>query len=402
MSKGKIAIIFILAALIVLTVVCGVVFYQVPFDYDLGSLHAVDNDVVLLSADDPLNKSDSPALAKVKDGAISTEDFRVLLLTDVHLCEVKQPTKETIERFTAWIYAEKPDLIVLGGDTLNGLNDRVRVEQFRTLMDKFHIYWAPVLGNHEGDRSVLMTSRKEVVKIWSASPWCLMESDVKQTADGRTVDGYGNYVVSILGADGYIKDSLFMLDNGSKLMKKSEYEKWGVNKKADTAISTAQVDWYNETYLAMKEKNGGELTHMCVIHKPLQELGEAVYLPADTKYGEVADWAFSYKGIAAGWELVDGTLRDTVHCPPYRDGNLYAALTLNHAKAVFFGHDHVNDLTLYNPNDDIYLTYIRLTTVKENVPDAEGYNILTVKANGGYDYRAYKTDGTLDAELFEK
>ena len=99
---------------------------------------------------------------------------------------------------------------------------------------------------------------------------------------------------------------------------------------------------------------------------------------------------------------MDGTLRDTVHCPPYRDGNLYAALTLNHAKAVFFGHDHVNDLTLYNPNDDIYLTYIRLTTVKENVPDAEGYNILTVKANGGYDYRAYKTDGTLDAELFEK
>ena len=76
------------------------------------------------------------------------------------------------------------------------------------------------------------------------------------------------------------------------------------------------------------------------------------------------------------------------------------ALVANGARAVFFGHDHVNDLTLYNRTDDIYLTYIRLTTVKEEIPDAEGYNILTVGAHGGYDYRAYKPDGTLDAELF--
>ena len=402
MSKGKLAAIICICALIVIVIVCGVVFYQVPFDYDIGSIHAVENDVVFLTADDPLNNSGSPALAKVKDGVISSEDFRILFLTDVHLCEQKAPTRRTIERMVTWIYEEKPDLIILGGDTLNGLNDRVRVEQFRTMMDRFGIYWAPVLGNHEGDRPFLMTSREEVVKIWSASPLCLMESDVKTTADGRTVDGYGNYVVSVLGADGYIKDAFFMLDNGSKLMKKSDYEKWEVEKKADTAISAAQVDWYNETYSAMKEKNGGELTHMCVIHKPLQELGEAVTLPADTEYGKPAAWAFSAKGVEEGWEVVDGTLRDTVHCPPYTDGELYDALVSNHAKAVFFGHDHVNDLTLYHPTDDIYLTYIRLTTVKENVPDAEGYNILSIHATGGYRYRAYKTNGALDAELFDE
>lgn len=400
MSNGKIAAIISISALILIVIACGVVFYQVPFDYDLGSIHTVENDVVFLSADDPLNNSGSPALAKVKDGAISNEDFRILFLTDVHLCEQKEPTRLTIERMVNWIYSEKPDLIILGGDTLNGLNDRVRVEQFRTLMDKFGIYWAPVLGNHEGDRPFLMTSRKEVVRIWSASPLCLMESDVKQTADGRTVDGYGNYVVSVLGADGYIKDAFFMLDNGSKLMKKSEYEKWNVNKKADTAISAAQVDWYNETYQAMKAKNGGALTHMCVIHKPLQELGAAVSVTAG-KYGEEANWTFSAKGTEEGWEIVDGTLRDNIHCPPYTDGELYDALTTNHAKAVFFGHDHVNDLTLYRPTDDIYLTYIRLTTVAENIPDAEGYNILSIHAAGGYAYRAYKPDGALDANLFE-
>ena len=97
---------------------------------------------------------------------------------------------------------------------------------------------------------------------------------------------------------------------------------------------------------------------------------------------------------------MDGDLRDKIHCPPYTDGDLYAALVKNGARAVFFGHDHVNDLTLYNRDDDIYLTYIRLTTVYEHSPDAEGYNIMTVGATGGYDYRAFKPDGSLDAELF--
>ncbi len=402
MSKAKLAAVIVLGVLIVAIVVCAIVFYQVPFDYDLSDIRPIKGDVVLLSAGDPLNKSGSPALAKVKDGVISDEDFRILFMTDNHLCERKDPTRETIERMVEWISSEKPDLIILGGDTLNGLNDRVRVEQFRTLMDKFEVYWAPVLGNHEGDRPALMTHRDEVVRYWSESQWCLMESDTKVTADGRTVDGYGNYVVSILGSDGYIKDAFFMLDNGSKLMEKEEYEKWGVTKKADTAISAAQVDWYKETYSAMKAKNGGTLTHMCVIHKPLQDFAAAISLPGEIEYGEVLDWSFTDQAIADGWKHVDGDLRDKIHCPPYTDGDLYGALTENGAEAVFFGHDHVNDLTLYNEQKDIYLTYIRLATVKENTPDAEGYNILSLHAGGGYVYRAYLANGSLDALLFSK
>ena len=400
MTKGKIISIGLLTLAILLIAVCAVVFYQVPFDYDLDSIKAIPNDVTLLPADHPLNHSGSPALAKVSNDAISEADFRILFLTDVHLCELKDPTKRTIERFVKWIETEKPDLIILGGDTLNGLNDRVRVEEFRDLMDRFHIYWAPVLGNHEGDRPFLMTSRKKVVEIWSKSPYCMMESDTKHTADGRTVDGYGNYALSVLGADGLIKNTFFFLDNGSKLMAKADYEKWGVTKKADTAISLSQVDWYQETYAEMKAKNGGSLTHMCVIHKPLQDFAAAISIPSDFTYGEPIDWTFSFKGTEEGWEYVDGDLRDVIHCPPYTDGKLYQALAANGAKAVFFGHDHVNDLTLYNRNDDIYLTYIRLTTVKEETPDAEGYNILSIAKDGAYTYRAFKTDGSLDAELF--
>ena len=398
---GKIAIIVVLAVLLVLIAACMVVFYQVPFDYDISSIKPISTDVRLLSATDPLNKSGSPALAKIKDGVISTEDFRILFLTDVHLSERQDSTRKTIERMVSWIESEKPDLIILGGDTVNGLNDRIRVEQFRDLMDAFGIYWAPVLGNHEGDRPApLMTTRKKVVEIWSASSLCMMESDEKHTADGRVVEGYGNYALSILGADGYIKNAFYFLDNGSKLMKKTDYEKWDMEKKADTAISEAQVDWYKETYAAMKEKNGGTLTHMCVIHKPLQILGDAIAVPANVTYGEVTSWTYTFQGAGQNWEYVDGDLRDKIHCPPYTDGDLYAALVKNGARAVFFGHDHVNDLTLYNRDDDIYLTYIRLTTVYEHIPDAEGYNIMTVEATGGYDYRAFNPDGTLDAELF--
>ena len=399
MSKAKKVVIILLSLLIVIVIACGIVFYPIPFDYDLGSISAIPSDVRLLSANDPLNHSGSPALAKIKDGAISDDPFRILFLTDVHLCELQTPTRRTIERFVGWVQAEKPDLIILGGDTLNGLNDSVRVRQFRTLMDRFQIYWAPVLGNHEGDRAVLMTSRKKLVEIWSESPYCLMESDTKKTSDGKTVDGYGNYVLSILGSDGLATNAFFFLDNGSKVTDEAECKKWNVKKKADTAISLAQVQWYQETYAAMKEKNGGALTHMCVIHKPLQELGAAVEITGKIDYGVPTEWHFTEEAESAGWTLIDGTLRDKIHCPPYTDGKLYDALAENGAKAVFFGHDHVNDLTVKTP-DGIYLTYIRLTTVSENIPDAEGYNVLTIRANGSYDYRAYRPDGTEDALLF--
>jgi len=402
MTSGKIALVIVLGVLLVATVAFGIITHQVPFDYDIESIAPLESDLILLSADDPLNKSGSPALAKVKDGVISDEDVKILFLTDVHLCERQASTRETIERVVSYVKRAKPDLIILGGDTLNGLNDRVRVYQFRNLMDAFGVYWAPVLGNHEGDRPLMMTDRDRVVEIWSASPRCLMESDTKYTSDGRVVDGFGNYVVSVLGADGYIKNSFFMLDNGGKV-KKAEYPKWGIpagTKKADVAISAAQVDWYKETYASMKAKNGGALTHMCVIHKPLQEMGAAITIPENFTYGEVLEWTFTDEAVAAGWTKVDGDLRDKIHCPPYTDGALYDALTENGAKAVFFGHDHVSDLTIYNTEDDIYLTYIRLTTVTEEIPDAEGYNVMTISPSGDYVYVAYKVDGTEDAELF--
>ena len=403
MTKGKITLLIVLGILLVVTVVFGVITHQVPFDYDIASIAPLESDLTLLSANDPLNKSGSPALAKVKNGVISDEEVKILFLTDVHLCERQEPTRATIERMVSYIEREQPDLIILGGDTLNGLNDRVRVYQFRNLMDAFGVYWAPVLGNHEGDRPLFMTDRDRVVEIWSASSLCLMESDTKYTSDGRRVDGYGNYVVSVLGADGYIKNAFFMLDNGGKL-KKSEYAKWGIAKgtrKADVAISAAQVDWYKETYAAMKKDNGGELTHMCVIHKPLQEMAAAITLPTSVTYGEVVeDWSFTAEAVAAGWTKVDGDLRDKIHCPPYTDGKLYDALVANGAKAVFFGHDHVSDLTLYNTQDDIYLTYIRLTNVDDDAPEAEGYNVMTISSDGAYAYNAYEPNGTLDAALF--
>ena len=403
MTKGKIASLLILGVILIAVAVVAVVMRQVPFKYDFDTIAPIESDLTLLSAEDPLNHSGSPALAKVREGKITEEEVKILFLTDVHLCERQDSTAETIARLVSYVEREQPDLIILGGDTLNGLNDKVRVYQFRNLMDKFGIYWAPVLGNHEGDRPLFMTNRDKVVEIWSASPYCLMESDVKHTADGRIVDGYGTYVLSVLGADGFIKNAFFMLDNGGKL-EKSDYAKWGIDKdrkKVDVAISAAQVDWYKETCAAMKEKNGGALTHMCVIHKPLQEMGAAILLPEELTYGEVIeDWDFTTEAKAAGWTRVDGDLRDKIHCPPYTNGKLYDALVANGAKAVFFGHDHVSDLTLYNATDDIYLTYIRLTTVTEEIPDAEGYNVMTISPNGAYAYNAYKVDGTLDAELF--
>ena len=140
MKKGKKIALWIGGiALVAVVIVMAIIVYPEPLYYDFDSIKPIESDVVLLAADDPLNQSGVPALAKVKNGVISDEPFKILFLTDVHLCERKAPTTATIDRMVKWVEQEQPDLIILGGDTLNGLFDSVRVRQVADMMDRFNV-----------------------------------------------------------------------------------------------------------------------------------------------------------------------------------------------------------------------------------------------------------------------
>lgn len=389
LSKKSIIMIIIGAILAVaITVICCIAFYRVPIVYDIKGIVPIENNVLKLSKDDKKNPSSFVSLVKMKNGEPSNEDFRVILFTDLHICELRERSTKTVDYMVKAIQKEKPDLVLIAGDTMNGLNNHKRVKQFGAIMEKLGVYWAPVLGNHEGDRKLLM-NREKNVKVWSEFEYCLMESDTKLTQNGETVWGHGNYAFNILSSDYKIVQSFIMLDSGNKVSA-DDSQKLSISPKSSDFIKETQIQWYKETITKINAENGQPVESMLCVHIPLPEYSYAINFDEDNlKIGSINE----------GWELVYGKAIEKVSCSEYNSG-MYKALVEYGTRAVLCGHDHLNDFTVYNSEDNIYLVYLRNSTyssydiitkgISDNINDQlQGYNILTLKMDGRFSLTSY-------------
>ena len=175
-SIKKIIIAAISLILVVsIAVACAIIFVPVKLDVDIDSIEPVGTTVRIIEASEnnpvSIYKEDS-------DGEISDEAFKILSFTDTHLDANKEKGACTMKYFIANIQKEKPDLVVIDGDTVTGVINRKRAEMFAEVMEKLGVYWITTLGNHEGDNA-LSLSREDFVELYSSYPHCLIESGDK-------------------------------------------------------------------------------------------------------------------------------------------------------------------------------------------------------------------------------
>lgn len=321
--------------------------------YDISTVKKIENNVEIVTED-----TDSVTIKKGGDG-----DFKVLMFTDTHLNGKKEKDIQTVSFLVKNITEQKPDLVIFGGDNVSSGFNKKRVIEFAQLMEKLGVYWAAVLGNHEGD-GFLAVSRKENVEIFSSYEHCLMRN-------GREdVDGNGNYTVNILGSDNKIKQVFFFMDSGSYMTDESKAE-YGVTKDGEIydGVKTSQVNWYKEKHEAI-EAEYGKFKSVTVIHIPPYQ-AEKEYTENDFLYGEKREGVCE-SGFDSG--LVD------------------AMIEKGSAQAVYFGHDHVNDFGVMHNN--ILLSYIQPSGYgvynmesKFDSPENEwiqGCTVLNIKSDGTY------------------
>ena len=120
--------------------------------YDISSVKRIDSDVEIVKED-----TDSVTIRKNGGG-----DFRVLMFTDTHLNGKKETDIQTVSYIVKNITEQKPDLVIFGGDNVSSGFNKKRNNEFAELMEKLGVYWAAVLGNHEGD-GLFAVSRAENV-----------------------------------------------------------------------------------------------------------------------------------------------------------------------------------------------------------------------------------------------
>ncbi|KAK5271468.1 Phosphatase dcr2 [Exophiala xenobiotica] len=268
-----------------------------------------------------LKKVEKPTPRIRKDGK-----FKIMQAADLHLstglgkcrhalpegtkCEADPRTLEFVERL---LDDEKPDLVILSGDQVNGdtaPDAQSAIYKYSELFARHRIPYAGIFGNHDDEGNL---DREASMAIMDGLPYSL------STSGPGDVDGVGNYVVEVLGrgSTSHSALTLYMLDTHSYSPDEHQYHGYDW-------LKQSQIDWFRATSQSLKRKHK-EYTHihmdLAFIHIPLPEYRN----PDGLKW--VGNWT------------------EPPTAPAY-NSNFKDALVDEGIVMVSCGHDHVNDYCL--------------------------------------------------------
>ena len=276
-------------------------------------------------------------------------DFKVLQLTDVHIgggWMSKKTDAMAINAVAAMVTAEKPDLVIITGDTAypvpfqaGTFNNLSSAKIFATLMEKLGVYWVVCFGNHDTE-AYSYYSREEISEFYESEDlkYCLFQS-----ADAE-IDGYGNQVINVKNTKGVITQSLYLFDSHSYI----NGDILGIRWQYDN-IHQNQIDWYKNTVNELNEQNQKKLDELglkeksdiksaAFFHIPLDEQREAWYEYANNGFEDTENVKFVYGVAGEGSKIVYSGVGE--------DELFETMLELGSTKAVFVGHDHYNNFSI--------------------------------------------------------
>ncbi len=382
------------AAIIGVTVWGLIAFMPMPMKIDWNKVNKIESKVTYLAAGEGNNATDAQALVKLNpDGTIDDSPWKILQFTDMHLSHELKTTNNTIDHFIDALNREKPDFVAITGDIITRKGGRPRAKQLAEIFEKMGIYWAYVLGNHEGDSDPYTVSRKNVVKILSSYHHCLTQNIVQKTAAGEDVWGEDNFVVNLLGKNYSLTQSLIFLDSGNKISD-ADAEKYGVEKGCYDYLKESQVTWYTEQVQKAIARNAKT---MLFIHIPLVEQGNVTFVEEGTAKED--GWYYAENGerivfnkvvgrtvVKDGWNLIRGTASyEKCYSSDYNNGMYQRMKSLRQGvNALFCGHDHINNSILYENYDEenetpVYLCYGMSSGL-------QGYNLYQYGLSESNDY----------------
>lgn len=275
------------------------------------------------------------------DGWIFNTDraLKVVQLTDIHIGGgflSKSFDRKAMNAIAAMLTYEKPDLVVLTGDMVypvsfqgGTLNNEISTKLLITLLEQLGVYYAPLFGNHDTEAYSTHT-RDQIGDVWSDDG--LEYSLFKKGPED--VDGVGNYIIKVKNNQGVVKNALFCMDS-------NDYRKddlLGITGNYDN-FHDNQIEWYkskvNEIDAYNKAINPAEpmFTSLAFFHIPLEEFG-------------IAWEEYKANGNTDDVIHISGEHREPTCSSPFADDFFETVLELGSTKAIFCGHDHINNGTI--------------------------------------------------------
>ena len=322
----------------------GLFFENILFDISGGKLakHCFDKAVATQNTGSSVRilREDgySTDIAKTdENGNPSDDTFRIISTSDLHLEDDYEINNKTLGLFARQIADLKPDLAVITGDVIQTKYQQIDVIRFSRLMEKAGIYWTIVFGNHEV-REEKGIYKWMMAKSVSMYPHCLCK------IGPSSLYGYANHSINIFGAGGKLRETLFLFDSGRDI--RNNYRKdYNIpdNLQGYDFLKKEQIEFYENEIKSLKKKYG-DFNSIMYMHIPLCEY--ALAFKEDGNGGYVP---------SGECEILYGSQYESVACSPINTGMFEAILRNGSTRAVFAGHDHVNNwCALYK---GVYLVY---------------------------------------------
>ena len=268
---------------------------------------------------------------------VTDGDFKVMQITDVHIGGgflSSTEDKKAINAVAAMISAEKPDLVIVTGDIsfpvpwIGTLNNRFAHELFAHLMERLGVYWTVTFGNHDSE-AYNFYSRSAVADMYD-------NPELEHCLFDRGPEGlYGecNHYIYLKNSEGHITRAFIMIDTNAYTDEDPLGIKWIYDN-----IHADQIEWYENTVESLNEHNAAlgapEVKSLLFYHIPLMEMREA-----NAKYSEGSDEVKHLFG-----EI--GEPDPYVYCSMESEEMFETVVRLGSTEAMFFGHDHLNNLVL--------------------------------------------------------
>lgn len=309
---------------------------------------------------------DSTFIAKCDtSGRIVNKPFKILVTTDLHLCDDYELINKSLSMLAKHVEAERPDLILFTGDIVLTDHQQVDCVQFGRFMEKMGIYWAYVFGNHEA-RAEKEYHKYFMLKNLISFPHCLSKFG------DPSLFGYGNFFINILSSPTSIQQSIVMLDSGRNTSPTHNAENGApAELKCYDFLKKDQIDWYRKNIISL-ESEYGKFKSIMAMHIALCEYENVMQLDGNGKYVPT--------GKA---EILYGGMYESVGCSEFNSGMFDVIKELGSTQAVIVGHDHVNDFCA--EYDGVYLVYAQ----------CDGYNTYTMGTNFGWDEKDWMQGVTM-------
>ena len=286
---------------------------------------------------------------------VTDGDFKVMHLTDIHIAGGVlsiEEDKKAINAVAAMITAEKPDLVIVTGDIsfavpwAGTLNNHYAHELFKRLMENLGVYWTVAFGNHDSEVYNIY-DRAAVAEMYEddSLEYCLFDKGPED------IYGECNHVINVKNSLGLITQSLIMIDTNSY----TDEDPLGINWIYDN-IHADQIDWYegviakystenktiidslDETEHPANTEDFTTVKSILFMHIPLMEVRDACneYLGNGS---QSTDDTVYIEGVV-------GENDPYVFCSLEEEEMFETILELSSTQAMFYGHDHLNNIVL--------------------------------------------------------